>query len=127
MISLSKITVSDKVSAWIQLVNNIVDTIKLAVAPSSFNEKGEPVGGIDGYLSSLDKKKIDELDITYMPIRGELPADATWYKANAVTDAIAHIARTRAMMRAKILFLLMVSSSVFFCFGYINFVILKKR
>ena len=87
MISLSKITVSDKVSAWIQLVNNIVDTIKLAVAPSSFNEKGEPVGGIDGYLSSLDKKKIDELDITYMPIRGELPADATWYKANAVTDA----------------------------------------
>ena len=66
MISLSKITVSDKVSAWIQLVNNIVDTIKLAVAPSSFNEKGEPVGGIDGYLSSLDKKKIDELDITWL-------------------------------------------------------------
>lgn len=87
MISLSKITVSDKVSAWIQLVNNIVDTIKLAVAPSSFNEKGEPVGGIDGYLSSLDKKKIDELDITYMPIRGELPADATWYKANTLNTA----------------------------------------
>ena len=87
MISLSKITVSDKVSAWIQLVNNIVDTIKLAVAPTSFDEKGEPVGGIDGYLSSLDKKKIDELDITYMPIRGELPADATWSKANTLNTA----------------------------------------
>ena len=86
MISLSKITVSDKVSAWIQLVNNIVDTIKLAVAPS-IDVDGKLTGGNDGYLSSLDKKKIDELDITYMPIRGELPADATWYKANAVTDA----------------------------------------
>ena len=86
MISLSKITVSDKVSAWIQLVNNIVDTIKLAVAPS-IDVDGKLTGGNDGYLSSLDKKKIDELDITYMPIRGELPADATWYRANAVTDA----------------------------------------
>lgn len=93
MISLSKITVSDKVSAWIQLVNNIVDTvndiakkIKLAVSPSSFDANGNPIGGNDGYISSLDKKKIDELDITYMPIRGELPADATWYKAKTVTN-----------------------------------------
>ena len=40
MINLSKINVSDKVSAWINVVNNIIDTIKLAVAPS-VNEEGD--------------------------------------------------------------------------------------
>lgn len=77
MINLSKINVSDKVSAWINVVNNIIDTIKLAVAPS-VNEEGELTGGNDGYLSKEDKKKIDDLDVTYMPINGSSSSSATW-------------------------------------------------
>lgn len=77
MITLSKITVSDKVSSWITLVNRIVDTIKLAVAPS-VNEDGTIIGGNDGYMSKEDKKIINDLPLTYMPIRGNLPTDATW-------------------------------------------------
>ena len=78
MNALSKISVRDKVSDWLSCVNAIVDTIKLAVAPTKFNSDGTPEDGVDGFLSRMDKKKIDELSLTYMPIRGELPTDATW-------------------------------------------------
>lgn len=74
----SKLTIVDKVSTWIEMVNRITSTIKLAVAPSKYDSAGKPLDGNDGYLSLEDKKKIDDLDITYMPIRGALPADATW-------------------------------------------------
>jgi hypothetical protein len=94
MISLSKITVSDKVSSWIQLVNNIVDivnntidNIKLAVAPSRYDTEGNPMDGNDGYISRMDKKKLDELETTYMPIRGELPSEATWTKATVINSS----------------------------------------
>ena len=78
MNALNKISVRDKVSDWLSCVNAIVDTIKLAVAPTSFNPDGTPEDGVDGFLSRIDKKKIDELSLTYMPIRGELPIDGTW-------------------------------------------------
>lgn len=81
---LNKINVTDKVYEWISSVNAIVDVIKLAVAPTKFNSDGTPEDGVDGFLSSLDKKKIDELPLTYMPIRGELPTDATWMIAKEI-------------------------------------------
>ena len=84
MNALSKISVRDKVSDWLSCVNAIVDTIKLAVAPTSFNSDGTPEDGVDGFLSRMDKKKIDELPLTYMPIRGELPTDATWMVAKEI-------------------------------------------
>ena len=86
MITLSKITVSDKVSSWITLVNRIVDTIKLAVAPA-YDEEGKLVAGNAGYMSMEDKKIIDELPLTYMPIRGELPGDATWTKVTELVSS----------------------------------------
>ena len=84
MNALSKISVRDKVSDWLSCVNAIVDTIKLAVAPTKFNSDGTPEDGVDGFLSRLDKKKIDELSLTYMPIRGELPTDAIWMIAKEI-------------------------------------------
>ena len=86
MITLSKITVSDKVSSWITLVNRIVDTIKLAVAPA-YDEEGKLVAGNAGYMSMEDKKIINELPLTYMPIRGELPGDATWTKVTELVSS----------------------------------------
>lgn len=71
---LKHIVVTDTVSSWIQLVNNIVDTIKLAVAPTKYKEDGTPEDGNDGFLSKEDKKKIDDLSTTYLPISGAWPA-----------------------------------------------------
>ena len=86
MISLSKIKVSDKVSTWITTVNNIIDTIKLAVAPST-NEEGELYGGNDGYLSKEDKKKIDELDDTYIHIHGNSGITSSWKNSENINDS----------------------------------------
>lgn len=85
MINLSKIKVSDKVSAWITCVNNIIDTIKLAVAPTT-NDDGELVGGNDGYLSKEDKKKIDDLEKNFIPSTGTSGLSSTWKKAKEVSD-----------------------------------------
>ena len=87
MITLSKITVSDKVSSWIALVNRIVDILRLAVAPDKFKEDGTPENGNHGLLSREDKKIIDDLPLTYMPIRGELPGDATWTKVTELVSS----------------------------------------
>lgn len=84
MNALNKINVTDKVYEWISSVNAIIDVIKLAVAPTKFNSDGTPEDGVDGFLSRLDKKKIDELHLTYMPIKGELPTDATWMVAKEI-------------------------------------------
>lgn len=83
MNTLSPISVGDKVSSWIQLVNNIVSTIRLAVAPT-VKDDGKLEGGNDGYMSKEDKKIIDDLPLTYMPIRGKLPGDATWYNVTEI-------------------------------------------
>lgn len=86
MITLSKINVSDKVSAWINCVNNIIDTIKLAVAPTT-NDDGELVGGNDGYMSKEDKKKLDELDLIFMPISGNIGNTSTWKNVKELSDS----------------------------------------
>lgn len=81
---LNKINVKNKVSDWLSCVNDIIDVLKLAVAPTKYNSEGLPEDGEDGFLSREDKKKIDDLSITYMPIRGELPTDATWMLAKEI-------------------------------------------
>ena len=86
MINLSKIKISDKVSAWINCVNNIIDTIKLAVAPT-VNDEGELVGGNDGYLSKEDKKKIDDFEKNFVTSNGNSGVTATWKQAKFVEDA----------------------------------------
>ena len=81
MSGLKKITVSDKVSSWIEVVNAIVDKFILAVAP--VNDKG----GNDGLLSSADKKKLDDLSQTYMPINGEMPVGTLWMDATPLESS----------------------------------------
>ena len=81
---LNKISAKNKVSDWLSCVNDIIDALKLAVAPTKYNSEGLPEDGEDGLLSREDKKKIDDLPITYMPIRGELPTDATWTTAKEI-------------------------------------------
>lgn len=60
----SKITYNDKVSAWVSLLNKIVDFLVPAKAPS------EGDGGCDGYMTKEDKAILESLDDTYMPLNG---------------------------------------------------------
>ena len=82
---LNKINVANKVYDWISSVNDIIDVLKLAVAPTKYNsDTGLPEDGEDGFLSKEDKKKIDDLPLTYMPINGKIPSDATWMIATEI-------------------------------------------